>query len=462
MKTKGWKSVFTFTFIQYVKAKSFIISTIVLCILTAALTAGINIIPKMLEDDEKGISIDGTDTSTLSAVYIDDETGLLTAEDEAALAETGLTIMHSDKTREELLAELSESEKNEALILITADVSNDDVVGYRVKTYYSPILKSDAVDTATAIVKELINHRNLINAGVSEENYSATQRYIETSKIQAGSGEWNIIESALNYFIPMAVSLFLFMLIFVYGNTVAQSIAIEKTSRVMELLLTSVRPLAVVIGKVLAMGLVSICQLILIGTFASGAFIISAPFGIGGEVMEILNSPELQAIEENAQIAEAVNNTIGNFSVYSFILVFLCFVLGFLFYALLAALVGASISRMEDLQQALQPYSLAGVVGMYLAYFPVIFNVDSIETGAATINPVQIFSYYFPLSSPFALPSALLLGTLSPLQSTIAVLILAVFVVLVAMVVSKVYEGIILHNGNRIKFGDILKMAVRK
>ena len=75
---------------------------------------------------------------------------------------------------------------------------------------------------------------------------------------------------------------------------------------------------------------------------------------------------------------------------------------------------------------------------------------------------MQIFSYYFPVSSPFALPSAILLGTISPLQGIIAVLILAAFVVLIAIVVSKVYEAIILHNGNRIKMGDIFKMAIRK
>ena len=88
--------------------------------------------------------------------------------------------------------------------------------------------------------------------------------------------------------------------------------------------------------------------------------------------------------------------------------------------------------------------------------------MESIETGAATINPVQLVSYYLPVSSPFALPSALLLGTISPLGGVIAVLILAAFVVLIAIVVSKVYEAIILHNGNRIKLGDIIKLATRK
>ena len=73
-----------------------------------------------------------------------------------------------------------------------------------------------------------------------------------------------MLESAINYIVPIVFSLVLFIFIFAYGQTVAQSIATEKTSRVMELLLTSVRPLAVVIGKVLAMCLVSIAQFLVI------------------------------------------------------------------------------------------------------------------------------------------------------------------------------------------------------
>ena len=101
-------------------------------------------------------------------------------------------------------------------------------------------------------------------------------------------------------------------------------------------------------------------------------------------------------------------------------------------------------------------------MGFYLAYFPILGTLDSVETGAASTNPIQIFSYYFPLSSPFSLPSALLLGNLSTIEVLIAVLILAVFVALMAVIVARVYEFIILHNGSRLKFGEILKMAGRK
>ena len=344
------------------------------------------------------------------------------------------------------------------MVCIDTNESDGIVYAYTVKTYYSPETEGKQVDGITSLVSQLVDYRKMVKLGVSPENYAATQVSVITSKITAGTDEWNIFESAINYFVPIVVSLVLFLLIFVYGQTVAQSIATEKTSRVMELLLTSVRPLAVVIGKVLAMGLVSILQFILIILVGIGAFMATASFGIGGEIMEMMNST--QALTgQNAEIVEAISNTLGTISPVTIILILIIFILGFLFFALIAALAGASISRMEDLQQAMQPLSFLGVVGFYLAYFPVIFNVESIDTGAAAMNPVQLFSYYFPVSSPFALPSALMLGTMSLGETIIAIVILAVFVVLIAMLVAKIYEAIILHNGNRLKFSDMLKMA---
>lgn len=461
MKTKGWQKVFGFTFVQYVKTKSFIIGTIVMALIISLLVVGINILPGLLsgEEDIFGDEQKG-DITVFSAVYIKDSAELLKDEDYKALEQAGLKLAQSDLGVTELIDKTAAS-KNEAVVTVAPDSYEGIVAGYAVKTYYSPETDGDAVDTLSATVSQLVSYRNMVDLGVSPEDYQATQRYINTSKIEAGKDEWNMIESAINYVVPMVVSLILFLMIFAYGQTVAQSIATEKTSRVMELLLTSVRPLAVVIGKVLAMGLISMLQFILMGTVGACAFAASAPFGIGGQVIDMLNNAEMQ-VGQNAEIVEAINNTIGGFNAFDLVLIFVTFILGFVFFALIAALVGASVSRMEDLAQAMQPYSLLGIVGFYLAYFPILGTLDSVETGAASTNPIQIFSYYFPLSSPFSLPSALLLGNLSTVEVLIAVLILAVFVALMAVIVARVYEFIILHNGSRLKFGEILKMAGRK
>lgn len=472
MRTKGWQKVFSFTFIQHIKTKSFIVGTIIVCILVAAGCVLTNILPVLMNSDkESSGGIPSGDAPKFSALYLYDEPSILADEDKTELSEMlGSAPTVSDKSFEALCEELKDTEAGKAAVNITA-IKDDDgaVTKYSVRTVYSP--ESEGASVLNAMLGELINRRIMYNAGVTPDKYESTKIGVSTFEIEAGAEEWSMIQSAMNYFVPMIVSLVLFMLIFAYGQVVAQSIATEKTSRVMELLLTSVRPLAVVIGKVLAMMCVSFGQFILIGGVGALSFAISAPFGWVGNAMEIAKNPQIQEslsqaaggiLTDEEQIAQAVNEFTATFTPLNILLIIVIFLLGFVLFSLIAALIGASVSRMEDLQQAMGPYSILGVLGFYLAYMPVIFNIDSVDTGVATSNPVQMFAYFFPVSSPFALPSAILLGNLTPIQSILGVLVLAAAVVLVAVIVSKVYEAIILHNGNRIKFGDILKMAVRK
>lgn len=473
MRTKGWQKIFSFTLIQYIKTKSFIIGTIIMCVIVAALCTLTNMLPVWLSDDDSSTSdMPGEEDplAEFTAVYLYDETGLLNDSDRELIP----NVTFSDKSLKDMVDALKTAEDSVVAIQTAPQTDSDGLVsGYVVTSFYSEPCDKNAVDILGDLAGEILHRRVLLNAGVSPDKYNETQLPFSVSKMQAGGESSNFIKSALNYAVPVVVSLVLFMLIFSYGQVVAQSIATEKTSRVMELLLTSVRPLAVVIGKVLAMGLVSFAQFILIGIVGGASAAISAPFGMLGKAFEIANNPEIQDALQQAttnfgaqttdmQIAEAMNMLSDTFSVGNLLLIIVIFLLGFAFFSLIAALIGASISRMEDLQQAMQPYALLGVLGVYLAYFPVIFNTSSLDNGEVTVNPVQMFSYFFPVSSPFALPSAVLLGTLNKVQVLGAIAVLAVMVVLIAIVVSKVYEAIILHNGNRIKLGEIFKMAIRK
>lgn len=482
MKTKGWQKVFSFTFVQYVKSKSFIVSTIIICVIVAAVGVLTNVMPKVFMGTHIGESSGSDQDSFLTdgIVYLFDETGILAEDDREMLGEIfGERFKKTDKSLEGVVEDIKASEGVEAAVQITAHTDKDgSVIEYEVRSYYSTPAKG-SVDSLNSVVRELVNRRILLNAGVAPEKYADTKISVYTSKTEAGSKTLNELQSMVNYTLPLVISLVLFMLIFAYGQIVAQSIATEKTSRVMELLLTSVRPLAVVIGKVLAMGTVSFLQFFLIIAVGALGIAASMPFGWIGGAVELLKDPEVQAMlsqigqsggagaiagvsSSDFQIAQVMNDVTNMLTPINVICVVITFLLGFLVFALVAALVGASVSRMEDLQAAMGPYSIIGVVGMYLAYFPVVFNMQALESGDASTNPVQVFSYFFPISSPFALPSAILLGTLEMWQIFAAIGVLALSVVLIAVIVGKVYEAIILHNGNRIKFGDILKMAARK
>lgn len=472
MRTKGWQKVFVFTLKEYVKTKSFIISTIITAVIVAVLIALVNILPVALaRDNENGGSSEPMeDVFGYERIYIADETGIIGDDDIAELALNGLKAERAEKTADDIIALVAKAEGAQAAVVYTAEKNlNGTVSGYTEKTFYSPSGKEQA-SALSSIMSDFLRECNVKRLGIDPKAFAEANVSINTKTIEAGQEELNIFSSIIHYVLPIALSMVLFLLIFAYGNTIAQSIAIEKTSRVMELLLTSVRPLAVVIGKVLAMGIVSFFQLLLIVIVGAVSMAASAPFGVMGQISPLLSNPDILSggfadaasagiTPDRLGLAQAINSIAEKFTAANIILIVLVFLVGFLFYALLAALVGASVSRMEDLQAAMQPYSLIGVVGFFLAYYPIIFNVSALESGSAEINSVQMFSYYFPVSSPFSIPGAIILGQLDTVQSAIAVGILAVFTVLVAMLVSRVYEAIVLHNGSRLKIGDILKMA---
>ena len=488
MKTKGWRKIFSFTFIQYIKTKSFVVGTAIICLITAVICVLTNVLPKAMMKDVVSSEDTGDDSSDISEflnsgkLYLFDEANILTEDDTKTLSDKfSDRFSKPEKSLENIVEELKDSEALEIAVQITASADKDGkVIGYDVRAYYAPNAKGSA-DMTNEIMSELVNRRIMLNAGVAPEKYEETKISVATYKTEAGGKNLNSIQGMVNYVLPLLISIVLFMFIFSYGSVVAQSIATEKTSRVMELLLTSVRPLAVVIGKVLAMGLVSFLQFFLVIGVGAGSFALSAPFGWMGIATDLLKNPQIQSALNQAtqsggavgnvpagvssadfEMAQTMNEFTKVFTPVNILTIILIFILGFLFFALIAALIGASVSRMEDLQAAMSPYSIIGVLGMYLAYFPVVSNSEALASGDSSMNPVQVFSYFFPISSPFSLPSAVLLGTLEPWKIAVGIGVLAVFVVLIAIVVSKVYEAIILHNGNRIKFGDILKMAVRK
>lgn len=469
MRTKGWQKVFSFTLRQYIKTKSFIIGTVVVCIINAALFALANILPAAAMSDGNDVPSDYT--LSFEKVYIIDETGLISDEDISALAASGIPTERSGKSSDEAVAEVAKAENEQAVVVFSANKNADgEISSLNAKTFYSKAGK-DGSAALSSIMAEVLNIANVKSAGISPEDYAKTQIPITTKAVEAGEAELNSYASFFQYFIPMLISGVLFLLIFAYGSTIAQSIAIEKTSRVMELLLTSIRPLAVVIGKVLAMGVVSFGQFLLIIIVGAVTGAVTAPFGIIGQIAPLLSDPNslISGMPESAaqvgidldkfDLAQAINDITAKITPVNVILMIAVFLIGFVFFSLLASLFGASVSRIEDLQSALQPYSLIGVAGFLLAYYPIIFNIDSLEAGSAKANGVQIFSYYFPISSPFSLPSAIVLGQLDMAQSFIAVIVLAVFTVLTAMLVSKIYETIILHNGSPLKFKDMLKIA---
>jgi ABC-2 type transport system permease protein len=320
------------------------------------------------------------------------------------------------------------------------------------------ILGSTECTFVSSLISQVLNDAKLTAAGVKPEQLSSAQKYIISQTAVAGEQPESEIVTGLKSTIPTIVSVILFMFIFTYGVFVAQSVASEKTSRVMEYLLTSVRPLAIITGKVLAMGLASLTQFVYMAVLSGGLVFIIAPMGTLGILSKNTATSASAALQipAGADIQAELAKTFGGIGIGSIVCIVLLFILGFLFYSTLFGLVGSCVNRSEDLQSAIQPVTLIGVLGFYLSYIPRIIDASS---RADKMNVLTVLSYYLPISSPFSLPSAIIMGEISPLHIAFAIFILVIINILTIMFVAKVYEAVILYTGNTLKIKDLVKIS---
>lgn len=456
MKIKGWKKILAFTYMQTMKSKSFKTGTVVICILVMLMCAAINVVPAMMADGSVfgGGSGDGSgggaQPASVNRLYICTEYEL--PFDLPAME--GVEYVRLEQSElEDKLNEITVGENPELLLLIRG--KEDFTVAFFRPENEKALSKYVAQDFADRFTDEFTKALYL-SIGVDEADLPLAQAEVRTY-VQVYD-EKSEIQQVLAILLPMALALIFYMFIVLYSQQIATSMATEKSSRVIELLITSARPLAIIIGKIAGTLLVCVSQIAIIGAAGGFAFAVTLPFGIAGAaasapaISEMVGSAAeaAGAVNIGAELAAALP---GALNAGSIIAVIITLILGFLFFALLAGLVGASVSRMEDLAGAMQPLMLIAVMGFMLSYMPSAMNFEGDMDGVIT------FSHFFPISSPFALPSAILMGEMDALETVIALVMLAVMTCLAALLTAKVYEGMILYSGNRLKIGQILKMA---
>lgn len=466
MKFKGWKPIFSFTYLQHVKSKAFIGSTIVVCALLIIIAVIISVFA--FSGDEIADLFGGNeDVKNAEVLYIFNETDI-PSPDQGSFE--GIQCVEiSENEFEQKLEEIKATDKAEVMLHVfrngTEDASPVALMLYRPEN-------NDAVGNAEELAVQcevLYRESLLMSIGVDENDLGKAQTYFSSEVMVYGS-EVSMIKQIAGQAVTIIMAAMLFVFITSYAQLIAQSVAMEKTSRVIELLITSVRPLAIVVGKVFAMLLVVLTQLAIIGAVggaAAGVVILIAMSSgaMSGAAEGIAAVGEAAAEIDMSWQTELMEAVPGLFNPMAIITIIIVFLLGFIFYALLAALVGAGISRSEDLANGLQPLMFVAVIGFFLSYMPACFNMGMIEASeTAAIQPdiLTIISRYLPISSPFALPSAILLGQMSALETAAAVVILAALVFGTILLVAKVYENIILYSGSPLKLGQIIKMARAK
>ena len=124
------------------------------------------------------------------------------------------------------------------------------------------------------------------------------------------------------------------------------------------------------------------------------------------------------------------------------------FILGYAIYSLLYALTGSTVSKPEDINSANGPVAILAVIGFYLSYF-------------SMMNPtsdINVFASMFPFSAPFSMPFRIMMGTATPIQILISLVIMILSIIVIAHISIKIYSSAIFNYGTKMNIKDILKM----
>ncbi|MEU7789485.1 ABC transporter permease [Amycolatopsis sp. NPDC049159] len=216
----------------------------------------------------------------------------------------------------------------------------------------------------------------------------------------------------------LIVAFLLYMSIITYGMMVAQGVVEEKSSRVVELLLASVRPWQLLLGKVIGIGLVGLTQLVILGAVGLLAATVTGVF------------------------------TLSGFATGAVLWGLLWYLLGFLLYATIYGALGSLVSRQEDTQSVVGPLNIILIVG-FVAGFNLLLQ-DPSGTAAKVVSLI-------PLLSPILMPARISTGAASAWEIGLSLVLTLGTVALLTWLGGRIYGNSVLRIGSRIKLSEALR-----
>ena len=392
-----------FTMKDMLQRKSFIITTIIFLIM---IVVGFNIpnFMKMLNKDSDVNKIEIIDSGNVFEGTLESLKDL----------DTGYEIQILNEDYEKIKEKIENEEIDSAIIVEKQD--ENIKIKYIVK---SATMMSGVPENIISTLNTLYTNIQINKLGLTEEQLKSITPNFEFALEQTDE------EASGNVYAMMLLSLVLFYAIYFCAYQVSSSITTEKTSKIIETLVTSTSTKTIVLGKTLGIGIVGLLQMILL----VGTALISAK--------TFLEPGILDSIIDVSKITP-----------YLGIITIIYFIFGYFEYALLYALTGSTVSKPEDIQSANGPVAILSVIGFYLSYFTMM-------NPASELN---VFASMFPISSPFCMPFRIMMGLAKPTDVIISIVILLITGIIIAKIAIKIYSNAILNYGTKMSFNDIVKM----
>lgn len=412
--------------------KSFILMTLLLPIILAGITFLLSFLTSINNDSSKTISVvDNTGYIFQKLQSSDDiiydliiDSSLDNAKEISRNnSDYGLLYITDFDTPEEIA---------ESIVFISEDSPSFSIIN-RVESQLETILTNENFRLIGIDVNEIKSSTIYIN--LFQESFDGE----ETTRVDG------VVKLVFGFFLGFL----LYFFIFAYGSMIMMSVMEEKTNRIIEIIISSVKPFHLMTGKIIGVSLAALTQVLIWGVmFFVFSYIFSLVFGISTSYD---TGDLILSTEGNTGLSSFALEMISAFMNLPLTNIFIAFIMyflgGYFLYASIFAAIGAAIDNQADAQQFMLPITLLVVIALYVG----ILTVPEDPNGIVA----QIFSY-FPFTSPIVMLMRIPNGV--PIyEQIISLTILFSSVVFMIWVAAKVYRIGILMYGKKLTYGEIIK-----
>ena len=412
---KQFGKILKFELKGYMRNKVFVGFTIFLVVAIAIVMFIPNIITAFESDDEGDVT--PTDLPTM-LVYAEDEDLSAIVKEYFGNAFVDYNVKVAEGSVDDLKNDIISGNAECAFVMNSAS-------SY---TYYVNNLSMYDMNTevANTVLQEVYRINAMVQNGLTPEQAG------EIMSVQIESGTETLGKDQMQNFFYTYIMIFaLYMVILLYGQMVATNVATEKSSRAMEVLVTSAKPTSMMFGKVLASCIAGFSQLVLV--FGTAILLYNVN-------KEALSNPLIASIFD--------------IPIELFIYLIVFFVLGFLIYAFMFGAIGSTASKLEDINTSVMPITFLFII----AFMVVMFSMGS----GSVDNTAMLVCSYIPFTSPMAMFTRICMSTVAWYEIAISIAILIGSTVGIGVLSAKIYRVGVLLYGMPPKFSTIMKTVFKK
>jgi ABC-2 type transport system permease protein len=341
-----------------------------------------------------------------------------------------------------------------ALLVVPAEVMTDPT-GIRLYSKENPsVTKLQSIES---MLESRINDLKLEAVHIDKETLASLKTEIEITSINlTATGQETTSNTRIFYFLGFTLGVLIYIFIFVYGSQTMQGVIDEKTSKIVEVIVSSVKPFQLMMGKILGIASVGLVQfliwILLIGVITP---IVLGMFGLQMPQEQMMNemnrtmgsSEAMQMASRSSGVARFLASMSElPFGYIAFVFVFY-FIGGYLLYGALFAAVGSSVDSLQESQQFMFPITIP----LLIAYFGLfIFILDDPH------GPVSFWFSVIPFTSPIAMVGRLGFGVPAWQLALSMVLLIGGFV-FTTWIAGRIYRVGILMSGAKVNYKVLAK-----